>query len=194
MVMQRLALAFQIYILKSENQQLLGVIFISHFIYTQTCVCVCVCVCVHMRASQVALVVKNTPVNAGDIRNVGSIPGLGRCPGGGHATHSTLLIPSVVCISMQPYGPQPTGLLCSWGFSRKEYWNGLPCPPQRLFPIQGSNLCPLHLLHWKVGSFPLAPPGKPHVHVCVYTDTRRERERRQEKRKSFKTKIKVKTI
>jgi len=31
-----------------------------------------------------ALVVKNPPVNAGDIRDVGSIPGLGRSPGGGH--------------------------------------------------------------------------------------------------------------
>ena len=33
--------------------------------------------------SQVALVVKNLPVNAGDIRDMGSIPGLGRFPGGG---------------------------------------------------------------------------------------------------------------
>ena len=36
------------------------------------------------RASQVALVVKNLPANAGDIREVGLIPGLGRSPGGGH--------------------------------------------------------------------------------------------------------------
>ena len=35
-------------------------------------------------ASQVALVVKNPPANAGDIRDVASIPGLGRSPGGGH--------------------------------------------------------------------------------------------------------------
>ena len=34
-------------------------------------------------ASQVALVVKNPPVNAGDTRDTGSTPGLGRCPGGG---------------------------------------------------------------------------------------------------------------
>ena len=31
-----------------------------------------------------ALVVKNPPANAGDIRDAGSIPGLGRPPGGGH--------------------------------------------------------------------------------------------------------------
>ena len=36
-------------------------------------------------ASQVALVVKNLPANAGDIRDMGSIPGLGRSPGGGHS-------------------------------------------------------------------------------------------------------------
>ena len=35
-------------------------------------------------ASQVMLVVKNPPTNAGDIRDVGSIPGAGRSPGGGH--------------------------------------------------------------------------------------------------------------
>ena len=35
-------------------------------------------------ASQVMLVVKNPPTNAGDIRDVGSIPGSGRAPGGGH--------------------------------------------------------------------------------------------------------------
>ena len=28
--------------------------------------------------------VKNPPANAGDVRNVGSIPGLGRSPGGGN--------------------------------------------------------------------------------------------------------------
>ena len=35
-------------------------------------------------ASQVVLVVKNPPANAGDIRGVGSVSGLGRSPGGGH--------------------------------------------------------------------------------------------------------------
>ena len=35
-------------------------------------------------ASQVELVLKNLPANAGDARDVDSIPGLGRSPGGGH--------------------------------------------------------------------------------------------------------------
>ena len=35
-------------------------------------------------ASQVVLVVKNLPANAGDVRDIGSIPGLGRSPRGRH--------------------------------------------------------------------------------------------------------------
>ena len=38
----------------------------------------------HFRASQVALVVKHPPANAGDVREAGSIPGLGRFPGEGN--------------------------------------------------------------------------------------------------------------
>ena len=38
----------------------------------------------HSGASQVALVVKNPPANAGDVRDKGLIPGLGRSPGAGH--------------------------------------------------------------------------------------------------------------
>ena len=36
------------------------------------------------KASQVVLVVKNLPANAGNLRDMGSIPGSGRSPGGGH--------------------------------------------------------------------------------------------------------------
>ena len=44
-------------------------------------------------ASQVVLVVKNLPANAGDTRDMGSIPGLGRYPGVGNGNpfqHSCL--------------------------------------------------------------------------------------------------------
>ena len=37
-----------------------------------------------VQASQVVLVVKNPPANAGDVRDTASISGLGRSPGGGH--------------------------------------------------------------------------------------------------------------
>ena len=36
------------------------------------------------RAFQVVLVVKNLSANAGDVRDMGLIPGLGRSPGEGH--------------------------------------------------------------------------------------------------------------
>ena len=37
-----------------------------------------------LRASQMELVVKNPPANAGDMKDIGSIPRLERSPGGGH--------------------------------------------------------------------------------------------------------------
>ena len=37
-----------------------------------------------LRASQMELLVKNLPTNAGDLRDASLIPGSGRSPGGGH--------------------------------------------------------------------------------------------------------------
>ena len=42
----------------------------------------------------------------------------------------------------------------SMGFSRQEYWGGLPRPPLGDFPIQGSNPHLLLLLQWQAGSLP----------------------------------------
>ena len=36
---------------------------------------------------------------------------------------------SVISDSLQPHGLQSTRLLCPRGFSRQDYWSGLPCPP-----------------------------------------------------------------
>ena len=46
---------------------------------------------------------------------------------------------SVVSDSLWPHRLWPTTLLCPWGFSRQEYWSGLPCPPPRDFPTQRQN-------------------------------------------------------
>ena len=51
-----------------------------------------------------ALVVKNPPANAGDIRDVSSIPELGRSPGVGMATHSSILAWRI------PWTEEPDGL------------------------------------------------------------------------------------
>ena len=49
----------------------------------------------------------------------------------------TVLSCSVVSNSLRPHGLLPTRLLCPWGFSRQEYWSGLPCPPPGDLPNPG---------------------------------------------------------
>ena len=46
----------------------------------------------------------------------------------------------------------------SIGFSRQEYWSGLPCPPPWDLLSQGFNLHLFCLLHWQAGSLPRVPP------------------------------------
>ena len=47
----------------------------------------------------------------------------------------------------------------SRGFPRQEYLSGLQACLHVIFPTQGSNLHLLVLMHWQVGSLPLAPSG-----------------------------------
>ena len=51
-------------------------------------------------------VVKNSPANAGDAGDKGSIPGLGRFTGGGNGTHSNILAWKIPRTG-KPDGPQP---------------------------------------------------------------------------------------
>ena len=50
----------------------------------------------------------------------------------------------------------------SMGFYRKEHWSGLPFPPLGNLPAPRIEPMSLYLLHWQVGSVPLAPSKKPH--------------------------------
>jgi len=50
------------------------------------------------------------------------------------------------------------------GFSRQEYWSGLPCPPPGDLPNPGIEAVSLTSLASAGGSLPLAPPGKPYLH------------------------------
>ena len=50
----------------------------------------------------------------------------------------------------------------SMGFSRQEYWSGLQCPPLGDLPNQERNPSLLTLLHWQVGSLPLAATQEAH--------------------------------
>ena len=77
----------------------------------------------------------------------------------GHRT-SSLKVTSVVSDSLQPYGPQPARLLCPWDSPGKNTGMGGHAILQGIFLTQGSNQYFLSLMHWKVGSLPLVPPGK----------------------------------
>ena len=56
----------------------------------------------------------------------------------------------------------------SMGFSRPEYWTGLPCLLQGIFLTQGLNLHLLCLLHCQGGSLPLLPPGNPQSRTTTH--------------------------
>ena len=51
-----------------------------------------------------------------------------------------------------------TQILCPWGFSRQEYWSGLPCPlPGHLSNPGIKPRCPT----WQADSLSSTPPEKP---------------------------------
>ena len=64
---------------------------------------------------------------------------------------------SAVSDPLQPHGLQPARLLCPWGFSRPEYWSGLPCPPPGDLPDPGIKPRSPTL---QADSLPAESPGK----------------------------------
>ena len=81
-------------------------------------------------------------------------------------TGLAVLSRSVVFDSLRPHGLWPTRLLCPWGFSRQEYWSGLPCPLPGNLPKPGIEPTSPAL---QVDSLLSEPPGKPknvhHIHI-----------------------------
>ena len=70
-------------------------------------------------------------------------------------------VASVLSNSLQPSKLQPAILLFQRRASPgKSTGVGCHARLQGVFLAQGSNPGLLHLLHWQVGSLPLAPPGK----------------------------------
>ena len=65
---------------------------------------------------------------------------------------------SVVSDSLPSHELQPARLLCPRGFSRQEYWSGLPCPPPGDLPNPGIKPRSPKL---QEDSLPAKPPGKP---------------------------------
>ena len=63
------------------------------------------------------------------------------------------------------YDPMDCSLFCPWDSPGRN--TGMSCHAllQGIFPTQGLNPLLLCLLHWQVGSLPLALPGKP---ICLH--------------------------
>ena len=64
-------------------------------------------------ASQVVLVIKNLPVNAGDIRDIGLIPGLGRSPGEGNGN-------PLVFLPGETHGQRSLAGYSPWGHTKSD--------------------------------------------------------------------------
>ena len=77
-----------------------------------------------------------------------------------------MLSHSVMPNSLRPHGLHPTRLLCPWGFSREDYWSGLPCPSPGDLPNPEAEPRPPTV---QVDSLPAEPPGKPtYTHIPAY--------------------------
>ena len=70
--------------------------------------------------------------------------------------HSCLTLRDTVDLS-----PPESRLLCPWDSPGKNTGVGCHALLHGIFLFHGSNLCLLHLLHWRAGSLPLVPTGKP---------------------------------
>ena len=66
---------------------------------------------------------------------------------------------SVVPDSLPSHGLQPTRLLCPRGFSKQEYWSGLPCPPPGDLPNPGMEPRPPPSPSLQMGPLPSELPG-----------------------------------
>ena len=88
-------------------------------------------------ASQVALELKNLPANAGDVRDMGSIPGLGRSPGVGNSS-----LPQYSCLE-KFHGQRKLAGYSPWGHKESE---------RAEYLSTGSSIMIIkwHLSHYKI--------------------------------------------
>ena len=77
---------------------------------------------------------------------------------------NVLCLEAQLCPTLRPRGLWPARFLCPWGFSRQEYWSGLPCPPLGDLPNPGIELRSPSL---QVASLPSEPLGKPISSVVI---------------------------
>ena len=94
----------------------------------------------YVQASQVGLVVKKLPANAGDIKDLGSIFGSGRSPGGGHSHLSSILAWRI------PWTEETSGLWSMGSQSVGHDWSDLACMYTYIcpLPLELPSHLPLH--------------------------------------------------
>ena len=99
-----------------------------------------------------------------------------------YITYAVLCLVQLLVMSgcVWPHGLQPARLLCPWGFSRQEYWSGLPCPPPR--DLLNPGMEP-RFPAFQADSLLFEPPGKlslslsthththTHTHIFMYNDS-----------------------
>ena len=85
-----------------------------------------------------------------------------------HSGCFDLVLPVGMCYVLsffscvQPHETAARQAPLSMGFSRQEYWSGLPCPPPGDLPDSGIKPASFMTnLHWQAGSLLLAPTEKP---------------------------------
>ena len=74
------------------------------------------------------------------------------------SSSSSIVLFAQTCLTSWPHGPPGSSV---WGFSRKEHWSGLPCPPLGNLPDPGIKLGSPAL---QADSLPSEPPGKQSTH------------------------------
>ena len=77
----------------------------------------------------------------------------------------TCSVASAVSNSLQPYDCTPQVPL-SMGFSRQEYWSGLPCPPPGDLPDPGIKHTAPVSSALQADALPTQPLGKP-ISLCI---------------------------
>ena len=78
--------------------------------------------------------------------------------------HHCALLCSVISHAQLFMTPWTVKLLCPWGFSRQEYWSGLPYPPPGGLPNSGIELGSPAL---QADSLPLSYHGSPNQHYLL---------------------------
>ena len=93
-------------------------------------------------ASQVVLVVKNPPADAGDIRDIVLIPGSGRSPGGGHG--------NLVFLSGEHNGQRSLASYSPWGCTESDTTEATLHTYTSVLFLANWSTCPSHITQRKV--------------------------------------------